>query len=178
MVVLKLLYGIAEAGTHQWAMYSKHYKEKLGIVTSTFDLCFLITVTRAPFGLVGMQTDNTLILGDTQFLVLEKEQLKNADFRAKPKEKLDLETLLLFNKCVLSLVENNIVLYQKGQGKKINLVEATEALKSKQGYTEQRARGAYIATICQPKASFDLSVAAQQQDPKIEDIQKLNKRLA
>jgi hypothetical protein len=104
--------------------------------------------------------------------------LKNADFRAKPKEKLDSEILLLFNGCVLSLVENNIVLHQKGQGKKINLVEATEALKSKQGYTEQRARGAYIATICQPEASFDLSVAAQQQDPKIEDIQRLNKRLA
>ena len=30
----------------------------------------------------------------------------------------------------------------------------------KQGYVEQRARGAYIASICQPEASFDLSVAA------------------
>ena len=73
MVVLKPLYGIAEAGTHWWAMYSKHYKEKLGMVTFTFDLCFLITATRALFGLVSMQTNNTLILGDTQFLVLEEE---------------------------------------------------------------------------------------------------------
>ena len=30
----------------------------------------------------------------------------------------------------------------------------------KQGYVEQRARGAYIASIYQPEASFNLSVAA------------------
>jgi hypothetical protein len=47
----------------------------------------------------------------------------------------------------------------------------------KQEYLEQRARGAYIATICQPEASYDLSVAAQQQDPTEEDVKLLNKRL-
>ncbi|OCK90681.1 uncharacterized protein K441DRAFT_490790, partial [Cenococcum geophilum 1.58] len=36
MVVLKLLYGIAEVGTYWWATYSKHYKEKLLITTSIF----------------------------------------------------------------------------------------------------------------------------------------------
>jgi hypothetical protein len=42
---------------------------------------------------------------------------------------------------------------------------------------EQRARGAYIASTCQPEASFDLSVAAQAQQPSDEDIKALNKRL-
>jgi hypothetical protein len=44
-------------------------------------------------------------------------------------------------------------------------------------YREQRARGAYIATICQPEATFDLSVAAQHQTPTDADIKTLNKRL-
>jgi hypothetical protein len=42
---------------------------------------------------------------------------------------------------------------------------------------EQRARGAYIASICQPEASFDLSVAAQHQEPTKDDVLALNKRL-
>jgi hypothetical protein len=41
---------------------------------------------------------------------------------------------------------------------------------------EQRARGAHIASICQLEASFDLSVAAQVQQPPDEDIKALNKR--
>jgi hypothetical protein len=46
-----------------------------------------------------------------------------------------------------------------------------------QSYIEQRARGAYIASICQPEATFDLSVAAQHQEPEKSDIAALNKRL-
>jgi hypothetical protein len=42
---------------------------------------------------------------------------------------------------------------------------------------EQRTRGAYVATICQPEAAFDLSIATQSQEPSDEDIKKLNKRL-
>jgi len=54
MVMLKPLYGIAEAGTYWWATYSKHYKEKLLITTSTFNLCFLITTTGTLFRIVGI----------------------------------------------------------------------------------------------------------------------------
>ena len=42
---------------------------------------------------------------------------------------------------------------------------------------EQRASGAYVASTCQPEASFDLSVAAQAQQPSDEDIRTHNKRL-
>ena len=47
----------------------------------------------------------------------------------------------------------------------------------KQRYVEQRARGTYIASICQPEAVFDLSVAAQHQDLTKDDVTALNKRL-
>jgi hypothetical protein len=36
-------------------------------------------------------------------------------------------------------------------------------------FREQHARGAYITTICQPEAAFDLSVAAQDQNPTEEE---------
>jgi hypothetical protein len=42
---------------------------------------------------------------------------------------------------------------------------------------EQWARGAYITTICQPEASFDLSIATQHQDPKPDDVIALNRRI-
>ena len=175
MVVLKPLYGIAEAGTHWWATYSKHHKEKLLMTTSTFDPCFLITTTGTPFGIVGMQTDDTIILGDDQFSTLEEAELVKANLIAKPKQKLDLTTPLLFNGCIISLNEDCIVLRQKGQGNKIDIVNIDSP---KQGYGEQRARGAYIASICQPEASFDLSVAAQHQEPTKDDVIALNKRLS
>src|SRR2546421_12606165 len=37
-------------------------KEKLLMTTSTFNPCFLISTTGTPFGIVGMQTDDTIIL--------------------------------------------------------------------------------------------------------------------
>ena len=42
---------------------------------------------------------------------------------------------------------------------------------------EQRARGAYIASICQPEAAFDYSIAAQSKEPSNEEIALLNKRI-
>ena len=61
MVILKPLYKISKAKTYWWAIYYKHYKEKLFITISIYNPYFLIT-TKEVFGLVGMQTDNTLIL--------------------------------------------------------------------------------------------------------------------
>jgi hypothetical protein len=58
----------------------------------------------------------------------------------------------------------------------LQLVDAN-ALDARQQYIEQRARGAYIASICQPEACFDLSSAAQHQDPTQEDIKALNSRI-
>jgi hypothetical protein len=48
-----------------------------------------------------MQTDNTFILALKEFLVLKDDKLSKAKFFIKPKEVLALETLLIFNGCVL-----------------------------------------------------------------------------
>ncbi|KID81309.1 Ribonuclease H-like protein [Metarhizium guizhouense ARSEF 977] len=177
MVVVKPLYGIAEAGTHWWATYFNHHRDNLRMTTSTFDPCLLVTTTRDCFGITGMQTDDTLGLGDQRFFDLEEEQLKKAKFTAKPKEILTPDNLLLFNGCkVTQDADGSVTLSQKDQGQKLELIDASLET-AQEEYVKQRARGAYIATICQPEASFDLSTAAQHQDPTADDIRKLNKRL-
>jgi len=109
------------------------------------------------FGIVGIQTDDIIILGDDQFLALKEDKLVKANLIAKLKEKLNLTTLLLFNRCILSLNKDSIALRQKDQGKKINVIDVNSL---KQGYVEQRAYRAYVASIYQLKALFNLSIAA------------------
>src|SRR4029077_16149598 len=116
MVVLKPLYGIPEAGTHWWATYHKHHKEKLSMITSTYDPCFLITTSPDVFGIVGMQTDDTLILGSEKFSTLEENELTKAKLSAKPKEALSPEAPLIFNGCVLIQQGDSVELRQKDQG--------------------------------------------------------------
>jgi len=41
----------------------------------------------------------------------------------------------------------------------------------------QRARRAYVASICQLEASFDLSFVAQVINPEKKNVKALNKRL-
>lgn len=175
--VIKPLYGIAEAGVHWWTTYHGHHRKELDMSTSTYDPCLLITNgNQNAFGIVGMQTDDTLMLGTDAFSSLEEKKLEKAQFRSKPKTVLTPDTELDFNGCTLTMKGNSINLKQKGQGGKICLVDIKAPNRAQQ-YMEQRARGAYIASTCQPETSFDLSVAAQAQQPSDEDIRTLNKRL-
>ena len=114
MVILKSLYRITKARIYWWATYSKHHKEKLLITTFTFNPCFLIITIETLFRIVGMQTDDIIILRDNQFSALKKDKLVKINLIIKPKEKLNLTTLLLFNRYILSLNKDSIVLYQKG----------------------------------------------------------------
>ena len=100
MVVKKPLYGVPEAGTHWWATYHMHHIKKLQMRISTYDPCLLISDSES-FGIVGIQTDNTLILRDKLFLEKEGRELKEANFLAKPLESLSYEAPLIFNRCVL-----------------------------------------------------------------------------
>jgi hypothetical protein len=170
MVVIKPLYGIAEAGTYWWSTYFKHHTEKLQMETSTYDPCLLISrSTAAGVGIVSIQTDDTLGLSDSQFAAKEKDELR---FNAKEKEVLTKDNKIDFNGCVVTTDGNTISLLQKRQGKKL------EAATDRKSYIQQRARGAYIASICQPEASFDLAAAAQTTtDPTKEEISGLNKRI-
>lgn len=177
-VLLKMigpLYGIPESGTFWFDFYWKHILEKLQMKISTFDPCLMLSTT-SQFGIVGLQTDDTLMLCDDDFVAKEEVQLQEAKLLAKPIEQLTKETPLLFNGCRLVEDGDNLYLSQKGQGKRLELVDMDSPHRH-QMYLEQRARGAYLASICQPEAAFDCSIAAQHQDPGADEIKALNKRL-
>ncbi|KAK2036790.1 hypothetical protein LZ31DRAFT_580399 [Colletotrichum somersetense] len=108
---------------------------------------------------------------------LEEKELEKATFTAKPKQLLTADNFITFNGGVLSLASNGkLTLRQKDQGKKLQPVDP-DSPTAQQDYVQQRARGAYIASICQPKACFNYSVAAQHQSPAAEEIKSLNRRI-
>jgi hypothetical protein len=84
----------------------------------------LITTTKGAFSIVGIQTDNTLILRSKEFNTIEKEELTRTKFSAKPKELFSPETLLIFNGCILTQKKEDIKLRQKEQGKKLKTVNS------------------------------------------------------
>ncbi len=171
--VILPLYGIAESGTHWFQTYHKHHVERLGMTPSTFDTCLLFNDNMT--AIVGLQTDDSLIAGTTEFMEMESRELHAAGLMAKPCERLSPEQPLDFNGFVITLGDNDIEISQLKQAKKIQLLSKSF---TKEQYVAQRARGAYIATVSQPQAAFALSYAAQIVEPTYEDAQYLNRCLS
>jgi hypothetical protein len=82
------------------------------MINSTFDPCLFISKVE-PFGLVGMQIDDTLIIAEQEFLDLEEEERKKASYLAKPIESLEDGKDLTFNGCVLSKQGPILIVTQK-----------------------------------------------------------------
>ena len=57
-----------------------------------------------------MQTNNIIILKDDQFLAFKEDKLVKVNLIVKLKKKLNLITLLLFNRYILSLNKDSIAL--------------------------------------------------------------------
>ena len=81
--ILKPLYGIPESGTHWYGTYHNHHQTKLEMKNSTYDPFLLVTENQeGPFGVVGMQTNDTLILGDEKFVEKEGLELEKSELLA------------------------------------------------------------------------------------------------
>jgi hypothetical protein len=123
-----------------------------------------------------MQTDDTLSFTTAKFSAREEEELRQAKLRAKQKETLSPDHPIEFNGGKISSYGQSITMTQKGQAK--DLAEINPRTKGfAQAYVSQRARGAYISSVCQPEAAYDLAVAAQVTEPQAHDIEALNKRI-
>ena len=85
--IIKLLYGVSEAGAHWFNTYHRHHTEKLAMQQSTYDPCLLYT-NKKGFGVVSLQIDDTLILGDETFANAENFHLHEIKLLAKEKKKL------------------------------------------------------------------------------------------
>lgn len=76
--IIKPLYGIPKSGTYWFQSYHTHHQKKLYLTMSTYDPYLLITyISNRPFGIVGMQADDTLILGNPEFVEKEKLELQS-----------------------------------------------------------------------------------------------------
>ncbi|KAJ5135452.1 uncharacterized protein N7515_004730 [Penicillium bovifimosum] len=73
------------------------------------------------FGMVGMQTDDTLILGTKTFVAKEEEEIQRAKFRTKQTVTLSPETSFEFNGCRLSQEGKYIHLRQKVKERRSSL---------------------------------------------------------
>lgn len=141
LLVIGALYRIPEADVYWFSTYHEHHREKLGMETSTYNPCLLVTKTTIKnFRLVGMQTDDTLIVSTEEFSREEQRALEEANFKAKPKQRLETGAPLEFNSAKIILNnDGKIMLRQKGQAAKIETVGQENRA---QKYIEQRARGA------------------------------------
>ncbi|KAI1001416.1 hypothetical protein K3495_g6784 [Podosphaera aphanis] len=189
--VVKPLYGVPEAGNHWFRTYHNHHTKELFMTQSTFDSCLLRCHKAGLLGILGLQIDDTLFLANDRFANEEQIKLKEAKFPAKERHKLTEDQPLNFNGCTISLdADKNILrLTQEHQCNSLTLIsEAVTTSTSSRGavrsgltikdqYVAQRAKGAYIASMCQPEAAFDLPFAAQATNPQKEDVNALNKRL-
>ncbi len=203
--VVKLLYDVSETETHWFNTYQKHHKKKLSMIESTFDSCllhiklisqieFIEFINQSSFisnfGIVDLQTDDTLILVDDEFATLEEKKLTRARLTFKKREKLISTISIKFNDDLISLSDNSLLLAQSKQFDQIKLINLTSSINLrssreeirkiitlKDQYVAQRARDAYIATISQLEAFFDLSFAAQTINSKKKDAKRLNQRL-
>jgi hypothetical protein len=177
MKITRPLYGLAESGLYWFKTYHSHHKNKLNMKISSYDPCLLFTVSGPlDFGITGLQTDDTFSFATPIFSEREEKELQEAKLRAKPKTFLTQDQLIEFNGGKIQLDGENILLQQKGQSNRLELI-GTRTKDSAQRYIEQRARGAYIASTCQPEAAFDLSAAAQVKEPKEKDVENLNIRI-
>jgi hypothetical protein len=139
-----------------------------------------------------MQTDDTLILVDQSFAVIEKEAIHSVKIMIKTREQLTSNNSLKFNDTRIERIGPNDIIYfrQETHIQDIRLMQLIEStiitsvrdkiramLILRNQYIVQRAREAYLTSICQSEASFDLFHAVQSTQMSSDDINTLNKRL-
>jgi hypothetical protein len=93
---------------------------ELGMEQSTYDPCLLYS--NHPFGVVSLQTDDTLFVGDDAFAEMEQLGLQKARFLAKERERLITTNDLKFNGGIIHDDGTGITLTQVRQCKNLKTV--------------------------------------------------------
>ena len=167
---------------------------------STYDSCLLYS--HQSFGIVGMQIDDMLLLTTDDFASKEEKAVKSTKILIRDRSCFipinsikfnGMKIQLHFNIKDSNLFSTNkfyITFFQEIHIEGIALIQKNEIsftnnrgvvkknFITKNQYVAQRAKGAYLASICQPETFFDLSYAVQSTEYISDDISQLNKRLA
>ena len=125
---------------------------------------------------MGPQTDNIFNIRMEAFINKKEGEIIEAKFKAKSQIILETGASGDFNGCRMTIEAEFIIVVKKNQVEKLVLVDIKDNAK-KQQYVEQCTCGAYIASIYQPKATFNYSIAAQSKKLSNKDIAIFNKRI-
>ena len=133
---LRPLYSLPEAALHWWKTYHGHHKDKLEMIDTAYDPCLLHTPGALAYvkrrsndankdieqakGVVCLQTDDTLNIGNQSFEGREEEGISR--FRTKPKQYLKDDTPTRFNGATITLNGEGIDICQPNQARKVKLV--------------------------------------------------------
>ena len=79
-------------------------------MTLLYNPYLLITTKKEAFGVVVMQTDNTLFLAFKEFTTLKDSELQKVHLTAKLRDKLSAKSNLIFNRCIV-IIESNSTLH-------------------------------------------------------------------
>ena len=90
-----------EVGTHWFCTYHNYHTKKLKLQQSSYNPCLLSTFNNNIQAIIRLQTDNTLLTCNIIFKDKEQEELKKAQFLAKPLQKLTINSPLEFNGIIL-----------------------------------------------------------------------------
>jgi hypothetical protein len=81
--VIRLLYSIPKAGNYWFKTYHNHYIKELNMSQSTYNPCLIYLNNPINFKIVGLQTDDTLLLANLVFTASEQEKIKKVKFLTK-----------------------------------------------------------------------------------------------
>jgi hypothetical protein len=91
------------------------------MIESTFDFC-LLHIEFIHFEIVDIQTDDTLILANDEFVTLKENELTRARLMFKKRKKFISTTLIKFNDDLIFLSDNFLLLTQSKQFDQIKLI--------------------------------------------------------
>ena len=124
------------------------------------------------------------------FAIEKENAIKTIKIMTKKRIYLILDISIKFNDIMIRLVSSkDIILSQETRIESVSLIKnyeisitnsrdiVRERLSLKKQYVTQRARDAYIASICQFEIFFDLFYVAQSTKFFSDDINALNRRL-
>lgn len=98
LFTVKLLYSLVKTRNYWFATYLNHYKEKLGMAISIYDIYLLIIKDgNRNFGITGLQIDNIFNIKIETFMKKEETEIIEVKFKAKTQIILETSVLGNFN---------------------------------------------------------------------------------
>ena len=158
------------------------------MIESTYDLCLFHSIKL--FDLIDFQINDTLIFVNNDFVIKKNKVIKTINIMIKKRECFNITNSIKFNDMKIELQKKKTIIikhasYVKNilliKNQNFSFISAKNIIKkkliSKNQYMIQRARNAYVISICQFETFFDLTYAAQTINVILNDITLLNKRL-